>query len=150
MVVLLLGILHFALGFNPGSMFKTLVVGIAAVACFMSIMYFFNLLLGKVGSFLMLLFMVLQLAGSAGTYPIEISGNLAAALHKWVPFTYSVDAFRSAIAVNGASIWPEVMVLIGISIVFTLLTILVFRIRTVQAKRNQKSVHDWIEEHGLA
>lgn len=150
MIVLLMVIMHFALGFNPASMPKTLLVGFAAVSCFMSIMYFFNLLLGKVGSFLMLLFMVLQLAGSAGTYPVEISGSLAEALHKWVPFTYSVDAFRATIAANAAMPVKEIVILFAIGIVFTLLTIGVFRVRTVLAKQNKPFLYEWLEEKGLA
>ena len=42
----------------------------------MSVMYFFTNLMGKVGSFLMLVFMVIQLAGSVGTYPLELVGLL--------------------------------------------------------------------------
>lgn len=150
MVIFLLLIMKATLGFSPASWTKTLIVSVAAVSAFMAIMYFFNLLLGKVGSFLMLLFMVLQLAGSAGTYPVEISGSLAQALHKWVPFTYSVDGFRAAIATNGPSIVPETVVLFGISIVFTLLTILVFRVRTKRTKENKPFIYEWIEEKGLA
>ena len=51
---------------------------VASVA-FMSIMYFFTDLFGKAGSFLMLIFMVVQLAGSAGTYPLEVSGSFVPA-----------------------------------------------------------------------
>lgn len=47
----------------------------------MSVMYFFTSLLGRVGSFLMLIFMVIQLAGSVGTYPLEISGDFVPYLH---------------------------------------------------------------------
>lgn len=150
MVVMLFVILHFALGFQPASMIKTLAVAFAAVACFMSIMYFFNLLLGKVGSFLMLLFMVLQLAGSAGTYPVEISGKLAQTLNPWMPFTYSVNGFRAGIAANGPSAVHECVVLFAISIVFTILTIGVFRIRSLRTKQGKPFLYDWLEEKGLA
>ena len=150
MVTMLMVILHFALGFEPASMPKTFIVALAAVACFMSIMYFFNLLLGKIGSFLMLLFMVLQLAGSAGTYPVEISGKLAQSLNKWMPFTYSVNGFRAGIAANGPSVVHECVVLFAISIVFTLLTIVVFRLRTVRIKQGKPFLYDWLEEKGLA
>lgn len=149
MVLMLMGILNVALGFNPESMGKTILIGLVATACFMSIMYFFNFLLGKVGSFLMLLFMVLQLAGSAGTYPLEISGNLANVLHKWVPFTYSVDAFRSAIS-GGQSVRSQVCVLFVISLVFTLLTILVFCVRAGKIRKDKKYIYGWLEEKGLA
>lgn len=150
MVTMLMVILHFALGFDPASMPKTFIVALAAVACFMSIMYFFNLLLGKIGSFLMLLFMVLQLAGSAGTYPVEISGKLAQSLNKWMPFTYSVNGFRAGIAANGPSVVRECVVLFAISIVFTLLTVAVFRLRTVRIKQGKPFLYDWLEEKGLA
>lgn len=150
MVLMLFVILHFALGFEPASMPKTILVALATVSCFMSIMYFFNLLLGRVGSFLMLLFMVLQLAGSAGTYPIEISGKLAQALNKWMPFTYSVNGFRAGIATNGPSVVKDCVVLFGISIVFTLFTIGVFRIRSHRTRQGKPFLYDWLEEKGLA
>lgn len=85
--------LHLVNGFNPVQVTNTILVSVVSAICFITIMYFFNALLGKVGSFFMLVFMVLQLAGSAGTYPIEISGSFAAAIHKYVPFTYTVNAF---------------------------------------------------------
>ena len=63
------------------------------------------------GSFLMLVFMVVQLAGSVGTYPLEISGSFVPYLHEWVPFTYSVEAFRSTIS-GGESIQGAVVFMI--------------------------------------
>ena len=41
---------------------QTLLVACVASVTFMSVMYFFTNLMGKVGSFLMLVFMVIQLA----------------------------------------------------------------------------------------
>lgn len=97
----------------------------------------------------MLIFMVLQLAGSAGTYPIEISGKLASAIHKFVPFTYSVDAFRSAIA-GGQSITVELTVLLVLALFFSVMTIIVFEIRGKRIEESKPIMLDWIEEHGLA
>lgn len=142
-------ILKGTLGFSPESMGKTFLVAAVAAIAFMSIQYFFDVLLGKVGSFIMLIFMVLQLAGSAGTYPIEISGKLAAAIHKFVPFTYSVDAFRSAIA-GGQSIGTELTVLVSLALFFTVLTIVVFEIRGKRIEESKPIMLNWIEEHGLA
>lgn len=94
--------------------------------------------------------MVLQLTGSAGTYPIEISGHLAQSLHDWMPFTYSVNGFRAAIASGQTvGITKEVAVLAGIAVVFTILTIIVFEIRGCLIRQNKKMVYDWIEEKGL-
>jgi putative membrane protein len=97
----------------------------------------------------MLIFMVLQLAGSAGTYPIEISGKLANDIHDFVPFTYSVNAFRSAIA-GGESIAQELTVLAVLAIIFTVLTIVVFAVRSRRIKQNKPTLMHWIEAHGLA
>ena len=85
-------------GFDPERAGLTALTACAASVAFMSVMYFFTSLLGRVGSFLMLVFMVVQLAGSAGTYPLEISGAFVPYLHGWVPFTYTVAAFRSTIS----------------------------------------------------
>ena len=94
----MIGLLHFFDGFEPVQMTKTIAFACLASVAFMSVMYFFTNTFGKVGSFLMLIFMVIQLAGSVGTYPLELSGSFVPYLHDWVPFTYTVEAFRSTIA----------------------------------------------------
>jgi len=145
----MIGSLQLFLHFEPTELLNTfLVAGITAIA-FMSILYFFNVWLGKVGSFLMLIFMVVQLAGSAGTYPIEISGDFVATIHKWLPFSYAVDAFRGTISGNG-NILEVTIVLLSIAIIFTLLTIMMFNIRAKMIKNNKKGLYDFIEKCGLA
>lgn len=145
----MIGSLQLFLHFEPTELLNTfLVAGITAIA-FMSILYFFNVWLGKVGSFLMLIFMVVQLAGSAGTYPIEISGDFVATIHKWLPFSYAVDAFRGTISGNG-NILEVTIVLLSIAVIFTLLTIMMFNIRAKMIKNNRKGLYDFIEKCGLA
>ena len=145
----MIGSLMLFLNFEPTELLNTfLVAGIAAIA-FMSILYFFNVWLGKVGSFLMLIFMVVQLAGSAGTYPIELSGDFVATIHKWLPFSYAVDAFRGTISGNG-NILEVTIVLLSIAVIFTLLTILLFNIRAKKIKNGKKGIYEFIEKCGLA
>lgn len=149
MGIMLYFALHIANGFQPVRAGNTILVSVLTALCFMSIMYFFNALLGKVGSFFMLVFMVLQLAGSAGTYPIEISGSFAAAIHKYVPFTYTVNAFRSAIS-GGAGIGRELRILVILTVIFTALTIILFQYRANRIKAGKPIFYGWIEAHGLA
>lgn len=149
MALVLYFTLHFVNGFNPVHVTNTILVSVVTGICFMTIMYFFNALLGKVGSFFMLVFMVLQLAGSAGTYPIEISGSFAAAIHKYVPFTYTVNAFRSAIS-GGADIGNELMVLTVLTVIFMALTVVLFWYRAERINAGKAVAYTWIEEHGLA
>lgn len=145
----MLFVLHEVNGFTPNQWGNTILISCLASLAFMAIMYFFNIFFGKVGSFAMLIFMVVQLAGSAGTYPVELSGGFVAKIHKWLPFSYTVDGFRSTIA-GGRSITKYVVVLVLLAIVFTALTIAVFRIRAKRIKEGKLSIYTYLEEKGLA
>ena len=135
-------------GFRPVQPGKTLLTACLASLAFMSIMYFFTNLLGKAGSFLMLVFMVVQLAGSVGTYPLELSGPFVPYLHDWVPFTYTVTAFRSTIS-GGESIGKCLLFLGVLFLVFSLMTILEFQIRAGKIKRGKRTWVTWLKAHGL-
>ncbi len=145
----MLGALAFFDGFEPERAALTALTACTASVAFMSVMYFFTSLLGRVGSFLMLVFMVVQLAGSAGTYPLEISGSFVPYLHKWVPFTYTVTAFRSTIS-GGEDISGCLFFLLALTVVFTVLTVLEFRIRAARIERGDRTLIGWLEAHGLA
>lgn len=147
--VVMLGALAFFDGFEPERAALTALTACAASVAFMSVMYFFTSLLGRVGSFLMLVFMVVQLAGSAGTYPLEISGSFVPYLHKWVPFTYTVTAFRSTIS-GGEDISGCLLFLLALTVIFTVLTVLEFRIRAARIGRGDRTLIGWLEAHGLA
>lgn len=147
--VLLILLLRVFDGFTPVEMTKTILFAALTGACFTSIMYFFNITFGKVGSFLMLIFMVVQLAGSAGTYPVEISPDFVAKIHYYLPFTYTVNAFRSTIC-GGESIHQSVVVLIGLTIIFSILTILQFNHMARRKKQGKMLLLDWLEEKGVA
>lgn len=97
----------------------------------------------------MLIFMVVQLAGSAGTYPVELSPLFVARIHKFLPFTYTVDAFRSVIC-GGESIQSSVCFLIVLTVIFTGLTIAEFHLKALEKEKGKAGLYDWLEEKGLA
>lgn len=136
-------------GLHPQEMGKTIFIACLASLAFMSIMYFFNAFFGKVGSFIMLIYMVVQLAGSAGTYPIELSGDFVDKIHKFLPFSYTVEAFRSTISGSG-SIKNAVIVLTAILVISTVLTILLFQVRAKRIKKDKPILFDVLEKGGLA
>lgn len=115
-------------GFNPAQLGKIVFVSCLLSVTFMSIMYFFNILLDKVGSFLMIVFMVLQLGGCGGTYPLELASKFYTIIKPFMPFTYGVHAFRSAIC-GGASITKDVIFLTSVLVLFIVLTIIVFNLK---------------------
>ena len=147
--LVMLGSLHLFNGFQPVDWPRTVLVALVAAVTFMSVMYLFTCLLGKVGSFLMLIFMVLQLSGSVGTYPLELSGSFVPALNGWVPFTYTVRAFRSAIC-GGPDITGCLAYLAIWFVVATLLTLVLFQVRTRRIRAKQPTLMVWLEEHSLA
>ena len=147
--LVMVGALHAINGFDPARMGQTLLVACVASVTFMSVMYFFTNLMGKVGSFLMLVFMVIQLAGSVGTYPLELSGSFVKYLHDWVPFTYTVTAFRRAIC-GGESVTGCLAYLAVWLVVFTLLTVLVFTVRARRIRAEKPTLMVWLEQHRLA
>lgn len=113
-------------GLAPQQVLQTMLMACLIAAGFMSMIVFFNILCGKVGSFLVLIFMVFQLGGAAGTYPIETSSSFYNMIHPYMPFSYSVDAFRHTLAIGG-SLMQDSIVFIGMILVFSLLSIVFYR-----------------------
>jgi len=54
--------------------------------------------LSNFGKALSIIYMILQLAGSGGTYPIQVDPLIFRILQPLFPFTYSINGFREAIA----------------------------------------------------
>ncbi|WP_243176852.1 YhgE/Pip domain-containing protein [Clostridium gasigenes] len=64
-----------------------------------SIIIFTNVsLVGNVGKAINIVFMIIQLAGCGGSYPIQLDPLIFRILQPLFPFTYSVGGFREAIA----------------------------------------------------
>lgn len=104
---------------------KTWAFCVLTIWAFGSIVTFFNLILGKTGAWLMLIFMIVQLGGSAGTYPIQLSNHFFQVIHPYLPMSISIEAFRSTLSIEN-SIWPETLIFIGIIVGFNLLMLMTF------------------------
>lgn len=126
MAIVMIGVLMLVNGMAPAHVVQTFLMAILVSAAFMSMMVFFNISCGKIGSFIVLIFMVLQLGGAAGTYPIETSSGFFNAIHPFMPFSYSVHAFRSTLA-SGNALTADVLVFVGMIIFFSLCSILFYR-----------------------
>lgn len=131
--LIMVGLLLSVNGLAPSSIGKMLLVTILTALVSVSIVMLFNLLFDKVGSFLMLIFLILQLSGSGGTYPIQLSNSFFETIHPYLPMTYSIDAYRQLFGIGG-SISTDLFILLAILIVFNLLIILfyTFKRKTLQ------------------
>ncbi|MFL2101268.1 YhgE/Pip family protein [Desemzia sp. FAM 23989] len=117
-------VLIYGLGMEP--IYPGKVVGflILESMAFMSMVTLFNVVFGKVGAFLMLIFMILQLAGSGGTYPIVLSNGIYQSIYPYLPMTYAIEALRNAISIGGSmstAVWLFVVLLVvsnGLMVVY--------------------------------
>lgn len=77
-----------------------LMVAFAVVSSFTfsTITYTLVSTLENLGKAIAIVYMILQLAGSGGTYPIQVDPKIFRILQPLFPFTYSVGGFREAIA----------------------------------------------------
>lgn len=63
---------------------------------FTAFIYSMCLAFGDVGKAIVVVIMVLQIAGSSGTYPIEILSDIFIKLYRFFPFPYAINAVREA------------------------------------------------------
>lgn len=109
-------------GIKPVNYGATFVVIVVTSFAFIAVVTALNLWFGKVGSFLAMILMIVQLGGSAGTYPIQLSNGFFEAIHPYLPMTYSVNALRESLMI-GNSAMPDILVLLLIFVLFTLIMI---------------------------
>lgn len=121
-------------GFEPVNLGLTYLLAILVSAAFMSLVMLLSLTTGFIGDFLLLVFMIVNLGGSAGTYPLDTGPAIYKVIHKFVPYTYSVDGFRKTISMTAPSISVEIAVFAGILIVCSLLTVVYFKYKNKEDK----------------
>ncbi|ROR93985.1 putative membrane protein [Salana multivorans] len=91
---LLLGVATFALGLDPVSWWGSVGVVTLAVAVFTLLAHLCRAGLGLVGSAVLLVVLMLQLAASGGIYPPETLPPFLEWLHPYLPMTYLIEALR--------------------------------------------------------
>lgn len=133
--VILIFSLSWICHFKPQQLLMTYIFAIIVAAAFMSLVMLLSLTTGYIGEFLLLVFMIINLGGSAGTYPLETSGIFYKLIHPFVPYTYSVNGFRKVISMTNMSIINEIIIFLGILIICSFLTILYYRFK------NKKDQH---------
>ena len=98
--ILVYGAVHL-LGLTANYEMKTLGLLILTSATFMAMVTALITIDNKVGSFLSLILLLLQLASSAGTYPLQLTEKIYQNLNPWLPMSYSVSGLRETISLNG-------------------------------------------------
>ncbi|MEC0370524.1 YhgE/Pip domain-containing protein [Paenibacillus chibensis] len=97
------------------------VFGLVNSAVFMLMVYTLVSVFGNVGKALAIVMLVLQLAGSGGTFPIQTTPPFFRAIHPFLPFTYGISMMRESV---GGIIWGIVrndLIIMGIFAAITLI-----------------------------
>lgn len=64
---------------------------------FVSLIYALTLAFGDIGRAAVIVIMMVQIAGSSGTYPIEILPDIFEKIYRFFPFPYAINAMRETI-----------------------------------------------------
>lgn len=105
------------------SFFGTLILfGLASMAVVM----FLSMTFDNPGRFVAMVLLMLQLGGSGGTFPMEVTMKFYNVIHYWLPMTYSILGLRDGISGGLGSHYVAFCnsVLAGIAVVFFILTLL--------------------------
>ncbi|WP_068615125.1 YhgE/Pip family protein [Paenibacillus tuaregi] len=98
--------------------------------------------LDQPGRFLAIILMVLQLTTSAGTFPLELLPEWMKPINPILPMSHSVTGFKSVISSGDySSMWPQFGLLLGYGLVFMMITLAYFLIRTPRSTdMNQEEI----------
>lgn len=127
------------IGIRPSNLFVFYLFNIFISFVFIAIMQCLIFLLKDVGRLLGIILLVLQLASSAGTFPIELSPKFYRVISPFMPFTYVVSGLREVInGINYSILGKDISFLMLVFVIFFTLS-LTFRGKVIK-------FHEIIEE----
>lgn len=86
--------------------------GLVASLVYVNLIYALSITFKHIGKALSVILVILQIPGSAGTYPIEMTPAFFQFVHPLLPFTYGINAMREAIAgIYGMHYWKNILCL---------------------------------------
>ena len=123
--ILVYGGVHL-IGLTANHEIRTLILIILTSLVFMSMVTALTTWNSRIGAFFSLILLLLQLASSAGTYPLALTNDFFRAINPWLPMSYSVSGLRQTISMTG-NIHHQVIFLVVILALFTGLGMLAYQ-----------------------
>lgn len=88
---------------------------------FITVVYTLVSVFGNVGKALAIVMLVLQIAGSGGTYPVELLPRFFQIINPFLPFTYAIELMREAVGgIIWSTVWVDLLFLAGFWFIFIL------------------------------
>ena len=120
-IIAILGNL-FILKVEVSSILAFIGFGLIVGAVFMTIIYTVVSIFGDVGKAMIIILLVLQIAGSGGTYPVVLLPKFFQMINPLLPFTYAVDLMREAVGgIVTKRVIRDLVVLLGFGSAFVLI-----------------------------
>ena len=123
--ILVYGGVHL-IGLTANHEMRTFILIILTSLVFMSMVTALTTWNSRIGAFFSLILLLLQLASSAGTYPLALTNDFFRAISPWLPMSYSVSGLRQTISMTG-NIHHQVIFLFVILSLFTGLGMLAYQ-----------------------
>ena len=123
--ILVYGGVHL-IGLTANHEMRTFILIILTSLVFMSMVTALTTWNSRIGAFFSLILLLLQLASSAGTYPLALTNNFFRAINPWLPMSYSVSGLRQTISMTG-NIHQQVIFLAVILALFAGLGMLAYQ-----------------------
>lgn len=115
--------------------FQFVLVGWLAGFVFSNMIYTLTVSFGDIGKAIAVVLLVMQVAGSGGTFPIEMTADFFQAVYPFLPFTHAINAMHAAMAgAYGMEFWIELGTL-SLYLIPSLALGLVFRRPVIRANR---------------
>lgn len=115
--------------------FQFMLVGWLAGFVFSNMIYTLTVSFGDIGKAIAVVLLVMQVAGSGGTFPIEMTADFFQAVYPFLPFTHAINAMHAAMAgAYGMEFWIELGTL-ALYLIPSLALGLVFRRPVIRANR---------------
>lgn len=133
-------LLKLGLGFEIQNYVLYYTASILVGITFVSIIQFLIRNFGDVGKFLALVILVLQLAASGGTFPIETIDKGFQGLTSYLPMTYSIKLFREILVPTATNFKGQYLgILVGITAVTLAITCIVDIIKSKKSAEEVKA-----------
>ena len=123
--ILVYGGVHL-IGLTANHEMRTFTLIILTSLAFMSMVTALTTWNSRIGAFFSLILLLLQLASSAGTYPLALTNDFFRAINPWLPMSYSVSGLRQTISMTG-NIHHQVIFLAVILVLFIGLGMLAYQ-----------------------
>lgn len=125
------------LGLDVQSLWRFNLYSIIVFITFLSLLFLFFVAFGIVGQYIGVILLLMQTAGSEGTFPLALTPEFFHKLNPFLPMTYAIRGYREVISVGTdyGYLWTQAGVLLGYTFGCVILLLLLFKYNIHKAQK---------------